>query len=144
MNVEEFWASVDSSGGPDACWPWLRGCSRRGYGVVSFNGKIQKASRVACELAHGPLGELHALHTCDNPPCCNPRHLYGGTNAKNMEDKVARGRHYKGPNHHWAKITERQKTLIISLIGCAPQSSIAALFGIRRSYVRRIHKEHLN
>jgi hypothetical protein len=98
-----FWAKVDDSAGPDACWPWTGALFRpgpRGYGMnygrIKRNRRTLHAHRVAWELAHGPTGELFVLHKCDNPPCCNPAHLFLGTAADNMADKVRKGRHRWG------------------------------------------------
>lgn len=94
--IEYFWARVDQSGGPDACWPWTGGRNEHGYGHVSFRPiKTKLAHRVAWILTHGeiPAG-LNVCHHCDNPPCCNPAHLFLGTHADNGWDKVRKGRHH--------------------------------------------------
>jgi hypothetical protein len=94
--MARFWKYVDRRG-PGECWPWT-GATRSGYGclTVKVDGKpkSRRAARMAWALANGrPLGPgMMALHRCDNPPCCNPAHLYEGTAADNMADKVARGR----------------------------------------------------
>jgi hypothetical protein len=98
--VERFWAKVDTSGGPDACWPWMGARSRHGYGAFWITPRKQvRASRMAYALQNGELpDELNALHTCDNPPCCNGRHLKAGTQAENIADRNAKGRYDHGPN----------------------------------------------
>lgn len=93
---QRFWDYVDRSGGPDACWPWLRARSRRvrGYGRFTQDGVGRDAHREAWERTHGPVpAGLFVLHTCDVPHCCNPAHLYLGTQTDNMRDRKARG-HY--------------------------------------------------
>lgn len=96
---ERFWAKVDTSGGPDACWPWLGSFRHHGYGQFSVNGKLVTVPRWILGKARGkPLrwdSELRELacHRCDNPPCCNPAHLYVGTHKANTGDMIARGRH---------------------------------------------------
>lgn len=92
--VGRFWARVDQSGGPDACWLWLgkRIVSGR-YGVVFINYHEIRAHRYAFELTHGPIPTgLLVLHSCDNPPCVNPAHLRLGTSLDNARDTAARGR----------------------------------------------------
>lgn len=89
-----FWAKVDSSS--TGCWPWTGACTRAGYGLfhVKTGDPMRGAHRVAWILANGsvPSG-LHILHSCDNPPCCNPSHLSAGTRSKNQRQMVNRGRH---------------------------------------------------
>lgn len=88
-----FWASVDQSGGADACWPWIKAKTKHGYGAFAINGRQMKAHRFACELIHGPLAVgLEACHTCHTPACCNPKHVYGGTPTDRNRATVLRGR----------------------------------------------------
>lgn len=106
MNDQLFWerwwrkyeARVDRSGGPDACQPWTGGkCGSLGYGGLGRREEHLLAHRVEWERHHGPLGEgEQVLHTCDNPPCCNIRHLFKGTQGDNQADMRAKGRHWKG------------------------------------------------
>ena len=93
--------------------------NRDGY-VVSWRGrKTLFAHRIAWEEANGPIpGGLCVLHRCDNPPCCNPAHLFLGTRSDNLRDMWAKGRgratHANPQNlkptpgeSHWAaKLTE--------------------------------------
>jgi hypothetical protein len=96
--VALFWSKV-SVGGPDECWEWngartkpVRG-QAEGYGFLQarrFKPTPIKAHVFSYMLANARWPRLHVLHTCDNPPCVNPAHLYEGTQAQNMADRAAR------------------------------------------------------
>lgn len=94
--AERFWEKV-AIAGPDDCWPWEKSTDGHGYGQISNrfgSGSPECASRVAWELANErPVPDgLFILHTCDNPPCSNPTHLYPGTQADNGRDMAERVR----------------------------------------------------
>lgn len=109
-----FWAKVDRSGGPEACWLWLAGVRNDdGYGQFRLGGRMQQAHRIAYEQANGPIPDgLHVLHRCDVRRCVNPGHLFIGTNADNMADRNAKGRQSRGAKHSSAcrATTGRPKT----------------------------------
>lgn len=90
--VDRFWSKVDRRG-PDECWEWTRARNELGYGRFRFRGCLYYAHRMAWELVNGPVPEaLEVCHTCDNPPCCNPAHLFVGTHADNLGDMATKGR----------------------------------------------------
>lgn len=103
-----FWSKVDKSGGPDACWPWKGTISSVGYGVFYVERKPVGAHRYAFKLANGSIDpKLMVLHACDNPPCCNAKHLSQGTAADNMRQMVDRGRAPVGPKSGYHLHPER-------------------------------------
>src|SRR6266850_5551698 len=91
---ERFWAKVDKTG---QCWVWTGGKFRCGYGVVKRDGKLLKAHRLAWQMHFGRIPDgAFIMHHCDNPPCVRPQHLFPGTNADNVADKIAKGRQAYG------------------------------------------------
>ena len=99
-----FWQKVDLSK-PNGCWPYKGFRKWDGYGWLQryIDGKPKNltAHRYAWILTHGqPPEGMHILHTCDNPPCCNPAHLRLGTHDENMADMKAKGRNSKGYRKH--------------------------------------------
>ena len=79
--------------GLTGCWVWVGRPNTSGYGTFSLNKKRERAHRVSWMLNRGPIPEgLQVLHKCDNPPCVNPDHLFLGTNADNVKDRVSKGR----------------------------------------------------
>lgn len=90
---ERFWAYVDASG---ACWEWTGYRDKDGYGRFTFASLSpvpQGAHRIAYQLTKGPIpDDLLVMHSCDNPPCCNPDHLTPGTDLQNQRDRRGKGR----------------------------------------------------
>lgn len=90
--ADRFWSKV-RIGLPDECWEWQACRKRYGYGELKAGERNDKAHRVAYRLTYGPIPDgLWVLHRCDNPPCCNSRHLFLGDSAANVEDRHRKGR----------------------------------------------------
>lgn len=82
-----FWELVDGSS--DICWTWRATKTSGGYGFF----RKYSAHRIAYFLASGiDPGNAQVCHSCDNPCCCNPAHLFVGSHNDNMADKMAKGR----------------------------------------------------
>jgi hypothetical protein len=101
QQLDQFHSKI-LKGAADECWPWLGHKDKKGYGrwmyTVSLNKRVSiRPHRMALFLASGtqPVGLL-ACHRCDNPPCCNPAHLFFGTSQDNMTDAANKGRMASG------------------------------------------------
>ena len=132
----QFWARVDQSGGPDACWPWTGNTIRAGYGRFVEDGIQIAAHRRALALSKGPPPEglPWALHDCDNPPCCNGGHLYWGTPTNNMQDRGRRSR--------WVPPHRKLDPEAAAALHADGQSysQIAAAFGVNQATVGKALK----
>lgn len=105
-DAQLFDRTVVTDGG---CWEWQGYRSRKGYGEIKVDGRMEKAHRQAFLLRRGPIPQgMHVLHRCDNPPCVNPDHLFLGTNDDNVADRTAKGRSARnvGAAASTAKLTE--------------------------------------
>ncbi len=92
VDVTRFWSLVDRRG-PDECWPWA-GDKDGDYGVFYFHRRLERAPSLALSFTTGEKrGEdLDTCHSCDNPPCCNPRHRRFDSRLSNVREMRERGR----------------------------------------------------
>jgi hypothetical protein len=133
-DAKRFWASVDKRD-PNECWPWTASVNtaRDGYGRFWIKRVEYRTNRMAFYLHYGiDPGEQDACHTCDNPPCCNPVHLFTGTRKENLDDAKRKGRTAKGANRGAAKLNDEQVREIKRLyvprkVGCY---KLADKFGV--------------
>lgn len=89
---EKFWSKVNILT-DNECWIWTASKNKAGYGVTRYDSKKWTASRLAYFLSYDNFNpSLWVCHHCDNPPCCNPKHLFLGTPLDNAQDKVLKGR----------------------------------------------------
>ena len=138
--LQERFEAKAPIGHDDECWPWL-GAKRRGYGLIWADGRKRPAHQVAWELANGepfPTG-MHACHTCDNPSCVNPAHIFPGTRSDNLRDAVRKGRMWQQRDK-----ADRVDALIeteglwagnFCECGCGEELPIMAEHGGRRRFV---------
>lgn len=98
QTVVQRFARFVQVGEPNACWEWTGFRIPDGYGQITIRSRQRtyKAHRLAWEIAHGPIPEgLQVCHKCDNPPCCNPAHLFLGTARDNVMDRERKGRSFR-------------------------------------------------
>jgi HNH endonuclease len=135
---ERFWPKV-RVGKPDECWEWDGArFSPTGYGAFQFGvKKTVRAHRIAFQLAGGllPPGML-VLHHCDNPPCCNPAHLYAGNHSQNNQDCVRRGRRSKPRPPRY--LSEAEKRSLAAMVHSISVHAAAVTFGVSWSRAKRI------
>ena len=105
--------SLHTKSNPETgCIEWLLHTTpkgTRGYGSMNFRKKAWKVHRIAWVLRYGEIPDgLSVLHKCDNRRCCNPEHLFLGTNRDNVHDMISKGRdrHLQGSLHWAAKLNE--------------------------------------
>lgn len=151
---ESFLKNMDRSGGKRACWIWEKMVTKKGYGTVTYHQKHMRAHRVAYILFRGEIPEgMLVCHKCDNPSCCNPSHLFLGTNADNMKDRdrkkrqcrgearsaVARKHSPRGSRHHKAVINEDQvREIRVMHSKGIPRKKIAEHIGVRINVIHRV------
>ena len=89
---ERFWSKINKKNN-DECWEWMGTLDYKGYGIFKLNGKGIKAHRLMAEKMGLEIKDLCVCHTCDNPKCVNPSHLFVGTVLDNNIDKINKNRH---------------------------------------------------
>jgi len=112
------------------CWLWTGGASH-GYGVMRVDGCTVRVHKEVWERLHGRT-DLFVCHKCDVPLCCNPDHLFAGTQTDNMSDCARKGR------HGYTKLTPEQRLAIKT--DPRPQYKIAAAYGINQTRVSQIKR----
>jgi hypothetical protein len=142
-----FWDKVHQ-GEPDSCWEWQSAVNAGGYGWFFVSSKKSTAShRVSAwiaKLIESLDSDSHVLHECDNRKCCNPKHLFVGTNADNVADRVQKGRCASSPKfgeaNGMSKLTDVQTGEIKGLYFSSKfsQSELAKMYGVRQSHISRI------
>ena len=110
-----FYTEVDPASG---CWIWTGSTDKFGYGRISGSGENFKAHRWSYQYYFGKFEQsLHVLHSCDNPGCVNPLHLFLGTHQDNMDDMNNKGRgvYHSGERSWGSKLTEVEVLQMIDL-----------------------------
>lgn len=131
------------------CMEWAGSRNEHGYGGMRVDGVAIKAHRYAYELANGPIPDgMDVLHSCDNPPCCNPEHLSLGDAKKNAQEMVGRGRHAvsrygtgylsRGESHGRRKLSNESVTYIRANPEHLNISQLSRKFGVARATIRSV------
>lgn len=141
LQVLRFWARVNPE--PAGCWVWSGCVNRTGYGKVGVGYRTYATHRIAYFLYYGEQpADLCVCHKCDNPPCCNPSHLFLGTRRDNLDDMHAKGRRKYDPTpgelNGRAKLTASQVLDIRA--STLLRSQLAEKYGVGWSAIDRIIK----
>lgn len=128
---------------PSGCWIWKSFKSKSGYAEITWKGEKKRTNRISFEVFKDkiPTG-MYVCHTCDNPLCVNPDHLYIGTHQDNIDDKLKKGRQSKGKEIGRSKLDE-EKVNEIRRIAEKEEFSherIGEIFGVSQSCISRIVK----
>lgn len=118
------------------CWEWTSNKCRDGYGKTSIRSKEIRAHRASWIMYCGPIPDgLCVCHTCDNPGCVNPGHLFLGTVGENNSDRSRKGRSVSGNVRFSQEDVISMRKMHASGMS---YSAIGRLFGTCAQTVRRI------
>jgi len=138
QTAEQFWSRV-AVGEPHECWEWTGHRSSKGYGRMGWKGKLALTHRIAMSLTDNDwTNKLPVCHGCDNPPCCNPSHLWRGTHRQNYDDMVRKGRERRarGAEMPHSKITDQ---IVLTIrASTRTQKELAERYGISTSAISHI------
>jgi hypothetical protein len=142
LHVEKFWDNVDKHCA-SGCWEWLGVSTTSGYGRFKVDGHSIAAHRISYYLCTDIWpGDLIVCHSCDNPCCVNPEHLWLGTHADNNRDKEEKGRgnHPFGEEHGQTALRNDDVIQIKEMIkeGLKGTGEIGRIFGVSAKVIRRI------
>lgn len=137
---ELFWPKVNKT---ETCWPWTSTVNEGGYGIYQRKNQWHLyAHRVSWTITFGDIPQgMCVCHRCDNPPCCNPTHLFLGTRTDNLEDMTRKGRRSRGESVG-GKLTAEQVADIRRRYRYGNMQTgsteLAKEFGVRNGYINRI------
>lgn len=133
------------------CWVFMGATNSFGYGIVGSGGRGKpndRAHRITYKHFKGEIPKgMFVCHTCDVPSCCNPDHLFLGTNQDNVNDMVRKKRNSKPPRnphvvgsiHPLAKLNESQVVEIRRLYASGKtQQSLAEIYGVVRQTISKV------
>jgi hypothetical protein len=146
--IDRFWKKV-AIAKENECWVWIGRIGSYNYGVFDLDNKAIRAHRFSYIIHFGEIPssppDLCVCHTCDNPSCVNPAHLWLGTRSQNMQDKIKKGRgnYLKGIEASNAILTEVQvKEIKQKLKNEVKIAELSKIYGVSRIAIWHIKKGH--
>lgn len=138
------WLHQHAQHSDDECLTWPFGNNETGYGFIRIDGRVIKASRAMCILAHGQPASpaLQAAHSCGNGRmgCVNPRHLRWATQSENQADRVTHGTSNRGERCGSAVLTLADVVRIRALAGIERQRDLARQYGVAQATISKIQR----
>lgn len=147
--IQKFFSLVSIGDRKEDCWLWMGSSLPKGYGRFYANGKMNYAHRFAYETWVGQIPDGHFIcHHCDNPSCCNPDHLFAGTQKDNMRDCAEKGRvhitlgRWAGIKNPKSKLTNESRFAIEAALKNGDRPTyVAERFGISKVRASQIRQE---
>lgn len=147
-SFEDVWRYIDVKG-DDECWPWTSNRLKFGHGTFTVNFKTYKAHRIVYVLSNPGKAtmsltsfnkdSLIVMHSCDNPWCCNPKHLKLGTPMENMKDMRSKGREkYCGYKNRKLSKDDVERIKEALLFG-ANQYDLASVYGVSQGTISNVN-----
>lgn len=134
--VSRFWKFVEKT---STCWNWVGSKCFYGYGQLSIQGKPKRANRISYEMHKGEIPiHMFVCHSCDNPSCVNPDHLWLGNQKDNMKDMKKKNRQNicKGSGKPQSKLKENDITQIrIKYKNPLSSSELAKFYGVSKQNI---------
>lgn len=134
---DKFWCRVEKT---DSCWIWKGSCDQGGYGQFETREKYARhAHRFSYFLHYGEIPNgMCVCHSCDNPSCVNPTHLFLGTNLDNINDRQKKFRQAMGLSQGLAKLKESDIKEIRNLANTTSRRKIGKLFNVAMSTINAV------
>jgi len=138
--LEDVWEKINI-GGEDDCWEWVGNIRKDGYADFTVGGKKILVHRAAYQTRIKEIPkDICVLHTCDNRKCCNPKHLFLGTQCDNIKDMIKKERNAKGNQYPNTKLNKEKVFKIKKLYSTNKysQKELAKQFNVDASEISRV------
>jgi len=126
-----FWKKVNKT---ESCWLWTASKNTKGYGQFKVDSRLEMAHKISFALTGKQLLKRDLVcHTCDNPSCVNPDHLYAGNHSMNTYDCWQRGRRNKSD-----QLTQEDVNNIRKALAYTTRKELATRYGVSKNTIEKI------